>query len=229
MSKTPSSTISGVTVNGNHVSPSSKRSDKEEGGSNSILPNSPSSCQLNSLSSDAEEHFEFSPDFSDDPSPGSEDGNNALDVSKLSSDSFRSTSSASSSLTMGIRDYGSPDQNGNGSSSNNNPFGRNNHLRQSFNHHNRANSWSRNNFRRSSSHSGQGMDALKRQACNNETNISQERVCLHSDAEDEDAHLLFRTQIASLETQISSLNQSQTTNDERYSKVKQENASLLSK
>lgn len=85
---------------------------------------------LSSLTSDTEEHFEFSPDLSDDTSPTCEqDGGGELNASKLSSDSFRSNSSSS------------PGSGGH------NPFPRNNHLRQSFN--NRS-SWARTNFRRSS-------------------------------------------------------------------------------
>jgi len=85
---------------------------------------------LNSLTSDTEEHFEFSPDLSDDTSGTCEqDGGGELNVSKLSSDSFRSNCSSS------------PGSGGH------NPFPRNNHLRQSFN--NRS-SWARTNLRRSS-------------------------------------------------------------------------------
>lgn len=89
---------------------------------------------FNSLS-DAEEHFEFSPDISDDPHAGEESG---LNDSKLSCDSFRSTSSASS--LSGFNTI---------TGNNNNPFPRNTHLRQSFN--SRNTSWSpRSNFNRRS-------------------------------------------------------------------------------
>lgn len=93
-------------------------------------PAASESC-FNSLS-DAEEHFEFSPDITDDPQGGEELG---LNDSKLSSDSFRSTSSASSVS--------------NNNNNNNNPFPRNNHLRQSFT--GRTTSWSpRSGFNRRS-------------------------------------------------------------------------------
>jgi hypothetical protein len=92
-------------------------------------PNAASESCFNSLS-DAEEHFEFSPDdITDDPHGGEELG---MNDSKLSSDSFRSTSSASSV-----------------NNNNNNPFPRNTHLRQSFS--SRNTSWSpRSHFNRRS-------------------------------------------------------------------------------
>ena len=104
---------------------SSKRIDSS--GGRQRLQQDAENC-FNSLS-DAEEHFEFSPDIADDPQAGEELG---LNESKLSSDSFRSTSSASSL-----------------SNSNNNPFPRNAHLRQSFS--SRNTSWSpRTHFNRRS-------------------------------------------------------------------------------
>lgn len=92
---------------------------------------------FNSLS-DAEEHFEFSPDIADDTADPHVAEESGLNDSKLSSDSFRSTSSASSLSNC----------NNNGSSGGN-PFPRNAHLRQSFS--SRNTSWSpRSNFNRRS-------------------------------------------------------------------------------
>lgn len=87
---------------------------------------------FNSLS-DTEEHFEFSPDMSDEPvDPHAGESGHG---SKLSSDSFRSTSSASSLGNGGV------------CSNNNHPFPRDNHLRQSFT--SRTTSWGPRSSRRS--------------------------------------------------------------------------------
>ena len=235
-----------------------KQKEEDDNNFNESINKTSSSCLLNSLTDDAEEHFEFSPtDFTDDSSPaGSEEdhqANDALNESKLSSDSFRSTSSASSSL--GVK-YNS------NSASNVNPFGRNNHLRQSFNHnhHSRNHSWSRSDLDHSvTSASSLSPSSSRRLQSNNNSVISanghakqifrmkgpnspgSRRSSLSFDSDEmtsegtgalslEEEFVADLTQkVASLEQQVSALNENQSNNDDRYNRVKQENASLLSK
>lgn len=126
---------------------------------------------FNSLS-DAEEHFEFSPDISDEPvDPHTGESGHG---SKLSSDSFRSTSSASSLGNGGVNN------------NNNNPFPRDNHLRQSFT--SRTTSWGPRSSRRSlnshhrSKYTSANGHARQTLTCSNGNSPSSRRSSLSDEA-----------------------------------------------
>ncbi|KAI1283022.1 Rab11 family-interacting protein 4A [Halotydeus destructor] len=181
-----------------------------------------------------EEHFEFSPELIDNHDNQEQ---RAKLPKNLSTDSFRSTSSASS---LG-----------------NNGFQRNNQLRQSFN---QRNSWARSSLRRtgsssSSQNNGQSSNAnsdsknghlARRLSANahasqmfrgspNGTSPGSRRSSMSPDELEtesiflEDDVMDLTQKIDNLQQQVTFLHESQSTNDDRYSKVKQENASLLSK